>query len=208
MGDNRLYYLFDERRQCIAAGLKQLRAKRFEGLQRRFEANRAWIHIVGHGGLSHHSSNQVVGQQMHPDFFSHDIGGLAPQDVHLHHALERPQIELRMPTGSIQVGQLARRKSSSVQKRGRYSDFSRAKAASRHLQPQQADGRIVHRLGVADDTVAIESTASTTAQTGVEMEALTAVSVAALTLYDMAKAIDKAMVIDDVHLVEKSKEPA
>lgn len=44
----------------------------------------------------------------------------------------------------------------------------------------------------------------TTGQTGVEMEALTAVSVACLTIYDMAKAIDKAMVIDEIMLVHKS----
>ena len=62
------------------------------------------------------------------------------------------------------------------------------------------------RLELADDTVAIESTASTTAQTGVEMEALVAATVAALTLYDMAKAVDKGMVVEAVRLVEKSKE--
>ncbi|MGH3091241.1 MAG: cyclic pyranopterin monophosphate synthase MoaC, partial [Gaiellaceae bacterium] len=49
--------------------------------------------------------------------------------------------------------------------------------------------------------------AETTAQTGVEMEALTAAAVAALTLYDMAKAIDPAMVVSEVRLVEKTKEP-
>ena len=49
--------------------------------------------------------------------------------------------------------------------------------------------------------------AETTAQTGVEMEALTAVAVAALTVYDMAKAIDKAMRIDEIVLVAKTKEP-
>ena len=43
----------------------------------------------------------------------------------------------------------------------------------------------------------------TTSQTGVEMEALTAVAVAALTIYDMVKAVDKAMVIGDICLVEK-----
>ena len=43
----------------------------------------------------------------------------------------------------------------------------------------------------------------TTAQTGVEMEALTAVSVAALTIYDMVKAVDKAMVIGQIRLMEK-----
>ena len=60
-------------------------------------------------------------------------------------------------------------------------------------------------LDVGEDSVEIVATAETTAQTGVEMEALTAVSVAALTVYDMAKAIDKEMVVDDVKLVEKSK---
>lgn len=48
------------------------------------------------------------------------------------------------------------------------------------------------------------ATAETTGQTGVEMEALTAASTAALTLYDMAKAIDRAMTITDLRLVEKS----
>jgi cyclic pyranopterin phosphate synthase len=46
------------------------------------------------------------------------------------------------------------------------------------------------------------------AQTGVEMEALVAASVAALTVYDMAKAIDKQMVVEEVRLLEKTKEPA
>ena len=63
-------------------------------------------------------------------------------------------------------------------------------------------------LSVVDDAVEIEAAAETTAQTGVEMEALVAASVAALTVYDMAKAIDKGMVIDEVQLVEKTKEPA
>jgi cyclic pyranopterin phosphate synthase len=49
----------------------------------------------------------------------------------------------------------------------------------------------------------IESRVRTSAQTGVEMEALTAVAVAALTIYDMVKAVDKAMVIGDISLIEK-----
>ena len=57
-----------------------------------------------------------------------------------------------------------------------------------------------------DDGIALTATARTTAQTGVEMEALTAVSVAALTLYDMLKAVDKSMVIENVRLLAKSKE--
>jgi cyclic pyranopterin phosphate synthase len=60
-------------------------------------------------------------------------------------------------------------------------------------------------LTVGEGRVDIVASAETTAQTGVEMEALTAVSVAALTVYDMAKAIDKDMVISDVTLVEKTK---
>jgi cyclic pyranopterin phosphate synthase len=63
-------------------------------------------------------------------------------------------------------------------------------------------------LDVGEDAVEITSVVETTAQTGVEMEALTAVSVAALTVYDMAKAIDSGMSISDVTLVEKTKEPA
>ncbi|HXV57168.1 MAG TPA: cyclic pyranopterin monophosphate synthase MoaC [Gaiellaceae bacterium] len=62
------------------------------------------------------------------------------------------------------------------------------------------------RLDVEDGGVAIEASAETTAQTGVEMEALTAASVAALTVYDMVKAVDKDMVVEDVRLLEKTKE--
>ena len=52
--------------------------------------------------------------------------------------------------------------------------------------------------------VTVTATAATEAQTGVEMEALTATTVALLTLYDMAKALDKAMVIGDVRLMSKT----
>lgn len=53
-------------------------------------------------------------------------------------------------------------------------------------------------------TLEIKATVRVTGQTGVEMEALTAVSVCGLTLYDMAKAIDKAMIIGDIRLVSKT----
>jgi cyclic pyranopterin monophosphate synthase len=62
-------------------------------------------------------------------------------------------------------------------------------------------------LEVGDAGVEITASAETTAQTGVEMEALVAAAVAALTVYDMAKAIDKAMVVEGVRLLEKKKEP-
>ena len=57
---------------------------------------------------------------------------------------------------------------------------------------------------LADDGVALEAEVSTNAQTGVEMEALTAVSVAALTVYDMCKALEKGMTITDVRLESKT----
>jgi cyclic pyranopterin phosphate synthase len=63
------------------------------------------------------------------------------------------------------------------------------------------------RLEVGATGVEIESSAETTAQTGVEMEALVAASVAALTVYDMAKAVDSGMEIEAIRLVSKTKEP-
>jgi cyclic pyranopterin monophosphate synthase len=63
------------------------------------------------------------------------------------------------------------------------------------------------RAEAAEGAVEITASAETVAQTGVEMEALIAASVAALTVYDMAKAIDKGMVVEEVRLVEKTKEP-
>lgn len=59
-------------------------------------------------------------------------------------------------------------------------------------------------LHVDDQGVMVTATARTNGQTGVEMEALTAVSTALLTIYDMAKAIDKAMIISDIRLLEKT----
>ena len=60
------------------------------------------------------------------------------------------------------------------------------------------------RAELRDDGVYLEAEAATTAQTGVEMEALTAVAVAALTVYDMCKAVEKGMTITDVRLEEKT----
>jgi cyclic pyranopterin phosphate synthase len=58
---------------------------------------------------------------------------------------------------------------------------------------------------VEESRIGIRAVAAITARTGIEMEALTAVSVAALTLYDMCKAVDKTMVIEGIRLVEKTK---
>ena len=59
-------------------------------------------------------------------------------------------------------------------------------------------------LNDMDNSVDIISKAKTTGKTGIEMEALTAVSVAALTIYDMCKAVDKNMIISDIKLIKKS----
>lgn len=59
-------------------------------------------------------------------------------------------------------------------------------------------------LTIDDDGVAVEATVRTADRTGVEMEALTAVTVAALTIVDMVKALDKATAIDDVRIVRKT----
>jgi cyclic pyranopterin phosphate synthase len=58
---------------------------------------------------------------------------------------------------------------------------------------------------VGEEGIGIVATARASDRTGVEMEALTAVSVAALTIYDMCKAVDKAMTIGDIKLLEKTK---
>ncbi len=58
-----------------------------------------------------------------------------------------------------------------------------------------------------DEGLRITCTVRTTAKTGIEMEALTGVSLAALTIYDMGKAVDKNMVIGDIRLISKTKTP-
>ncbi len=61
-------------------------------------------------------------------------------------------------------------------------------------------------FNILDDGIEIISQVITSGKTGVEMEALTAVSVSALTVYDMCKAVDKTMKIENIYLVEKKKE--
>jgi cyclic pyranopterin monophosphate synthase len=63
-------------------------------------------------------------------------------------------------------------------------------------------------VAILENGTDITATVETTAQTGVEMEALVAASVAALTIYDMAKAVDETMSVTEVRLLEKTKEPA
>lgn len=60
------------------------------------------------------------------------------------------------------------------------------------------------RFNILEDSIEIESEVKTAGKTGVEMEALTAVSMTALTIYDMCKAIDKDMIIEDIRLIKKT----
>jgi len=63
-------------------------------------------------------------------------------------------------------------------------------------------------VAIVENGADVTATVETTAQTGVEMEALLAASVAALTVYDMAKAVDDSMAVTEVRLLEKTKQPA
>lgn len=64
--------------------------------------------------------------------------------------------------------------------------------------------KVEFRVREEESAIEIQATVKTTGKTGVEMEALTAVSTAALTIYDMCKAVDKGMVIGDIRLVSKT----
>lgn len=70
--------------------------------------------------------------------------------------------------------------------------------------PLGLDAVEVHLTPAGDDAIAIDAAVKVTARTGVEMEALTAVSVAALTVYDMCKAVDRSLTIEAIRLVEKT----
>ncbi len=67
-----------------------------------------------------------------------------------------------------------------------------------------SDVRVEFDLNEADSTVEITATVESTGKTGVEMEALTATAVSALTIYDMCKAVDRGMKIENIRLVRKS----
>lgn len=81
---------------------------------------------------------------------------------------------------------------------------------TQHLIPlchQLPLSNVAVEFDVQEDGILVRCTARTRAQTGVEMEALTGAGIAALTIYDMCKAVDKVMVIADLKLIEKTKQP-
>ena len=95
--------------------------------------------------------------------------------------------------------------------------FATARIAGIQAAKQTADliplchtlplGEIAIDIATSKDHAEVKCTARTVAQTGVEMEALTGVTIALLTIYDMCKAVDKQMQIAEVRLVQKTKRP-
>jgi cyclic pyranopterin phosphate synthase len=105
---------------------------------------------------------------------------------------------------AIAAGPLAK---GSVQETARLAGIMAAKRTAELVplcHPLALDVVDVALHAVGQDVLAIEATAVATARTGVEMEALTAASVAALTVYDMCKAIDRGMTIERIQLEEKT----
>ncbi len=85
------------------------RLKRFQGLDGALEADRTWFEMVFVRCLSDDRANQVIGQDMCPQFLANQFGSLAPQHVHLHGLFEGLQIEFGIPPGAIQFRQFGRR---------------------------------------------------------------------------------------------------
>ena len=122
-------------------------------------------------------------------------------------ALARGEIRLRRETiALIQSDQIAK---GNVLATARVAGIQAAKRTG-ELIPLCHPLPITHcevnfEIPASQDRILISASAKITSQTGVEMEALTAVSVAALTIYDMCKAVDKSMRITNIKLVSKSK---
>ena len=75
--------------------------KRFQGLDGAFEAERTWFEIVFVRSLSEDRANEIVGQDVRPQFLANQFWGLAPQHVHLHGLFQGLQIELGIPPGAM-----------------------------------------------------------------------------------------------------------
>ena len=75
------------------------------GLPRPIEAQLARLHVATPGRLSHDASDQVIGQQMHPDLFAHHVRSLGPKHLHSHRGLERSYIQFCVPSLSEQISQ-------------------------------------------------------------------------------------------------------
>ena len=79
------------------------RLKCFQRLESAFETNRSWLDVVSDRGLRHDRANQIVRQNMCPDFLANEFRRFAAQHVHLHRGLDRSQIQFVVPAGAIQL---------------------------------------------------------------------------------------------------------
>ena len=114
---------------------------------------------------------------------------------------------IRLQPGTIELISANRIAKGNVFATARIAGVQAAKQTS-HLIPLCHGLNLSHvdvEIAAVDDGVEVKCTARTNAQTGVEMEALTGVSLALLTIYDMCKAVDKEMQITDVRLLSKTK---
>jgi cyclic pyranopterin monophosphate synthase len=129
-----------------------------------------------------------------------DVSG---KDVTVRSATAKARVVMRGETAAVIAGGTA--KKGDVLGVARLAGIMAAKRTSDLIplcHPLPIDAVSVD-LAVVGDGVEISATVRTTGRTGVEMEALTAASIAALTVYDMCKAIDRAMRIEDVRVVHK-----
>jgi cyclic pyranopterin phosphate synthase len=131
-----------------------------------------------------------------------DVGA---KDITVREAVARAEIVMKPETLKIiEAGNIAKGDVLGV---ARVAGIMAAKETGRLIpmaHPINITGVNVDFRLRAPDMVMIESRVRSTGQTGVEMEALTAAGVAALTIYDMCKAIDRGMVINNIRLVEKA----
>ncbi len=130
-----------------------------------------------------------------------DVGAKAPTE---RRAVARGKLRLSAPT--LRLVRSGTAKKGDVLAAARLAGIMAAKRTS-ELIPLCHPLPLSHlavELSFVRDGIVIEATAATTGPTGVEMEALTAVSVAGLTLYDMVKAVERGARLTDIRLVEKS----
>ena len=130
---------------------------------------------------------------------------VSAKPVQLRKAVARGSVFLKRPTlALIAQNQIAK---GDVLNTARIAGIQAAKRTA-ELIPLCHPLNLTHvdvNLQVKPDRIEITATARIAAQTGVEMEALTAVAVTALTIYDMCKAVDKSMVVGEIKLVSKTK---
>lgn len=127
------------------------------------------------------------------------------KDITLREAVARGKVVMRPETLELIAG--GGMSKGDVLGVARVAGIMAAKEAGRLIpmaHPINLTGVNVNFKLTGPDAVEIEAVVRTTGQTGVEMEALTAVSVAALTVYDMCKAVDRAMTIENIRLIKKS----